>query len=105
MSTYQGFCIVSITVHVDLPRVFVLQVLLCTETYQGFLYKESNTNVFNNSKQVAVYSKITILQYMSYQLVNNHLGRNRMGVVMANELSYMNYKIVAFEILLNYSVN
>ena len=37
---------------------------------------------------MAVYSKITILQYMSYQLVNNHLGRNRMGVVMANELAY-----------------
>ena len=24
---------------------------------------------------------------MSYQLVNNHLGRNRMGVVMVNELA------------------
>ena len=36
---------------------------------------------------MAVYSKLTILQYMSYQLVNNHLGRNRMGVVMANELA------------------
>ena len=53
MSTYQGclyckyycvcrltkdVCIVSITVYVDLPRLFVLSVLLCMQTYQGCLY-------------------------------------------------------------------
>ena len=34
----QGVCIVSITVYVDLPRMFILRVLLCMSTYQGCLY-------------------------------------------------------------------
>jgi hypothetical protein len=73
-------CIVSITVYIDLPRML-----------SGVKHHNPNQptsyNVLNNSKQVAVCSKLAILLCMSYQLVNNHLGRNRMDGVMVNELA------------------